>query len=100
MKDSRATDYETYREIMDELLNPIMAEGLEMDTLKSLYESKSVYLENLRIKCFWELNSGKKTHFEWEDYHLILRAITENKNHIRKLILLNVTTGLDRRKVS
>ena len=100
MKDSRATDYETYREIMEELLNPIMADGLDMDTLKSLYESKSVYLENLRIKCFCELNSGKQTHFSWDDYHLIMRANTENKHHIRKLILLNVSTGLDRRKVS
>ncbi|MBC7661027.1 MAG: hypothetical protein H7249_15120 [Chitinophagaceae bacterium] len=99
MAECRATDYETYREIMGELIKPILAEGLDVETLKSLYESKAVYLENLRIKCFKELNSGKRTsHFTWDDYHLVVRAIKENCNHVRHLILVAVNEKLECRK--
>ncbi len=88
MGDFGSTDFETYREIMGELLKPINEQGLDPDTLKRLYESKAVYLENLRTKCFMELNSGKETFFSWDDYLLILRAIKENRKHVRALILL------------
>ena len=88
MGDFAATDFETYREIMGELLKPINEQGLDPDTLKRLYESKAVYLENLRVKCFMELNSGKNTFFSWEDYLLIIKAIKENRKHVRALILL------------
>ncbi len=99
MSESRATDYETYREIMGELIKPILAEGLDAETLKSLYESKAVYLENLRIKAFKELNSMKKTsHFTWDDYHLICHAIKENGNHVRGLIMVAINEKLDCRK--
>ncbi len=99
MAECTATDYETYREIMGELIKPILAEGLDAETLKSLYESKAVYLENLRIKCFKELNSKKRSsHFSWDDYHLILRAIKENFGHVRNLILVAVNEKLDCRK--
>ncbi len=99
MAEYRATDYETYREIMGELIKPILAEGLDAETLKSLYESKAVYLENLRMKCFKELNSEKRvSHFTWDDYHLICRAIKENTSHVRQLILVAVTAKLETRK--
>ena len=99
MAEYRATDYETYREIMGELIKPILAEGLDAETLKSLYESKAVYLENLRIKCFKELNSEKRTsHFTWDDYHLVVRAIKENHGHVRNLILVAVNEKLECRK--
>ncbi len=99
MAEYRATDYETYREIMGELIKPILAEGLDVETLKSLYESKAVYLENLRIKSFKELNSEKRSsHFTWDDYHLVVRAIKENHNHVRNLILVAVHEKLDCRK--
>ena len=82
-----STDYDTYREIMDELSKPIIAEDLDTDTLKRLYESKAVYLENLRIKCFVEMNGEESSHFSKVDYQLILKAIEENRKHVRSLIL-------------
>ncbi len=100
MGDWAATDYETYREIMGELLKPILAEGLDGETLKNLYESKAVYLENLRVKCFTELNHRKQTHFTWRDYQLILDAIRETRQHVRSLILTSLHGSLGQRKVS
>lgn len=100
MGDWAATDFETYREIMDELVKPIIGDGLDPETLKSLYESKAVYLENLRIRCFTELNHGKSTHFTWADYQLILNAMRETRSHVRQLILLVLRDKLSRRKVS
>lgn len=101
MADFIATDYETYKEIMGELLSPIIAKGLDLDTLKRLYESKAVYLENLRVKCFWELNTNKdRTFFRQEDYVLILQAIQETRNQLRNLILCAITDNLARRKAS
>ena len=52
MTNITGTDYETYKEIMDELRNPIVANGLEPDILVRLHESKIIYLENLRVRCF------------------------------------------------
>ena len=96
--DQEVTDYATYRQIMDELTRPIQDEGLDATTLKRLYESKLVYLENLRTKCFVELNSGTG-HFDMDDYHIILNALQETKNHLRELVLLAVTESLALRKV-
>ena len=95
-----STEYETYREIMDELVKPIIADDLDAETLKNLYESKAVYLENLRIKCFTELNSNKSSHFNWDDYALIQRAIKEMRQHVRQLILIVVQDKLEKRLVS
>ncbi|NRA66381.1 MAG: hypothetical protein HRU19_17980 [Pseudobacteriovorax sp.] len=100
MGDFASTDYETYREIMGELLKPINQSGLDSDTLKRLYESKAVYLENLRIKCFMELNNEKSSFFTWQDYDLILQALSENKKHIRSLILLLFDDQLSHKSVS
>jgi hypothetical protein len=103
MRHVHNTDYETYREIMGELLRPIAAEGLDVDTLKRLYESKLVYLENLRVKCFIELNGGNKegpSHFKMDDYQLILQAVSETNRHLRELMLVAITNNLRRLKVS
>jgi len=100
MGDWAATDYETYREIMDELVKPIVGEGLDPETLKNLYESKAVYLENLRVRSFTELNHLKSTHFTWKDYQLILDAMQQTRNHVRQLILLVIHDKLAKRKVS
>lgn len=97
MRNQRSTDYDTYREIMGELLRPIEAQGLDVDTLKRLYESKLVYLENLRVKCFVEVNSPDGGHFTMDDYRLILRAAQETKKHLRDLILVTITTKLKHR---
>jgi lipase chaperone LimK len=93
-------DYETYREIMGELLQPIDGEGLDTDTLKRLYESKMVYLENLRVRCFIEMNQPSSGFFTQEDYQLILTATQRTSSHLRELVLCAMTSGLARRKVS
>jgi hypothetical protein len=98
MRKDRSTDYETYREIMGELLRPIEVEGLDVDTVKRLYESKLVYLENLRVKSFCELNTGQPTPFTFDDYRLILKALGETQRHLRSLIRLAIETNLGRRK--
>lgn len=101
MKVPKLTDYETYKEIMGELLNPIVSGDLDNETLKRLYESKAVYLENLRAKCFWEINTQKsQSHFTHDDYVLILRAIQETRSQVRHLILSSISENLSKRKVS
>ena len=96
MKAYTPTDYSTYREIMEELLRPISAEGLDFDTLKRLYESKLVYLENLRTKCFYEMNrKNLDGYFSIEDYRLILDAIDRTHKHLRDLIFLALSYALE-----
>jgi hypothetical protein len=97
MRNMSSTDYETYREIMGELMRPIESMGLDLDTLKRLYQSKLVYLENLRAKCFIEINCGRTTHFTMQDYQLILGALGETNRHVRELILLALTTQLQKK---
>ncbi len=98
MRKDRATDYETYKEIMGELLRPIEASGLDIETLKRLYESKLVYLENLRVTCFLEINQGGAGHFTMEDYRLILQALGETNRHLRDLMMVAITTNLAKRR--
>ena len=98
MRNFRATDYDTYREIMGELLRPIEALGLDVDTLKRLYESKLVYLENLRVKCFVEVNGAVRGHFNMEDYRLILRAVEETNRHLRELVLATLSHSLKKQR--
>lgn len=93
-----STEYETYAQIMGELLAPITQEGVEPETLKRLYESKLVYLENLRVKCFRALNSKASGPFKMDDYHLILQATRQTQGHLRELILVTLTENLARRK--
>jgi hypothetical protein len=87
MAKATSTDYETYREIMEDLLKPISGDGLDLETLKRLYESKMVYLENLRVKCFKEVNGGRDCHFSHEDYKLIVRAGIETRKQLRQVVL-------------
>jgi len=97
MSGKKPTDYETYREIMGELLRPIEAQGLDLDTLKRLYESKLVYLENLRVKCFCEINLSAGGFYTMEDYRLILQALRETQKHIKTLVLAVITSRLQKR---
>lgn len=94
------SEYETYKEIIDELMVPIKGEGLEVETLARLYESKLVYLRNLRAKCFYSMNRHDGTFFTTHDHNMILQAIEETQSHLRDLILMMVTTGISKRKVS
>jgi hypothetical protein len=93
-------DYETYQEIMSDLIQPISAKDLDFDTLRRLYESKLVYLENLRIKCFREINSGRETHFTADDHALIVKAHGETVRYLRQTLLLAITDNLAKRQVS
>jgi hypothetical protein len=92
-------EYETYREIMSELLSPISAAGLDDETLCRLYKSKLVYLENIRVKCFKSMNNGRQSPFCYDDYVLILRAIQENTKYLRSVIMLAISSNLAKRKV-
>lgn len=99
MQFDTSTDYATYKGIMEELLQPIVANGLDHDTLKRLYESKLVYLENLRIKCFHDINSNKViAYFSTDDYAIILKALEQTKAHVRDLIILAVKHALATRQ--
>jgi len=100
MSNTESEDYETYREIMDELLRAIDGEGLDTDTLKRLYESKLVYLENLRVKCFYEMNNSAPGFFTVDDYQMVITAIKRTKVHLHDLVMLAVSSGLARRQVS
>jgi hypothetical protein len=91
-----STDYETYKAIMDDLLIPIQSEGVDMETLKRLYESKMVYLENLRIKCFKEVNQAKSSHFKQDDYQLIVAAGHQTRQHLRNVVLTAIQQRLSR----
>ena len=91
---SLLVDYDTYKEVSEDLLRPIVAEGLDIDTLKRLYVSKLVYLENLRKQCFKDLNKVNSI-FNPEDLKLITDAIKENNHHIRNLILSSVYLALE-----
>ncbi len=94
------TDYQTYKEIVGELLQPIAASGLPDETLKRLYESKLVYLENLRVKCFREVNDAKLTSsFQQSDYELILTALKQTRAHLRDAVVTMIQNNLNRRKV-
>jgi hypothetical protein len=88
------TDYDTYREIMNDLLQPIAADGVDIDTLKRLYESKMVYLENLRLKCFRDMNGNKETHFTKEDYRIIVEGGILTRKHLREVVLTAINTRL------
>ncbi|MBP9708538.1 MAG: hypothetical protein KBD78_12920 [Oligoflexales bacterium] len=94
-------DYETFKEVSSELLNPIDPMGLDAETLKRLYESKYVYLENIRGKCFRNMNQVKPySLFSQEDYQLILSARDATNFQLKKLILVEMHTKLGRRKAS
>ncbi len=93
-------DYETYREIIDELPEPIYGVGLDHETLKRLYESKLVYLENLRTKIFYDINASEQAFFNLGDYHLVLEAIDLSKKHLRGLVLLAMSDQLTKRALA
>ena len=98
MKLDVITDYQTYREIMDELLIPINGDDLDPDLLVRLYQSKLVYLENLRTKCFMAMNRKSETLFTSEDYALIIKAVQETKTHLRQTMVLAIAENLSNRK--
>ena len=96
MKEIQGTDYKTFQEVIEELVKPIDGRGLDIDTLKKLYESKRVYLENLRLKCFYEVNRSIQSEFSMSDYTLILQAIKLTNQHLHDLVLLSVSSALSR----
>ncbi len=90
------TDYETYREILDDLLQPINAANLDTNTIKRLYQSKITYLENLRLRCFSDINKASITPFTQHDYSIILHAKQVAQVHLRQLILATLHTSLEK----
>lgn len=88
--------YDAYIEIKSELVKPISDNGLDGQTVKRLYESKAVYLENLRIKCFREMNHFRHRDdgFNEDDYQFILNAAKINRNHLRSHIMTHIKDSL------
>lgn len=81
------TDYVTYRQIATDLHLPICETGLDRDTVKKLYESKWVYLESLRTRCFVEINRRESgSLFSLDDYREIVEAQKKTVFHMRELI--------------
>ena len=88
------TDYESFQEIIDDLMKPIRGDGLAVETVVRLYESKLAYLENVRIKCFRDINHAKgdnRQKFQTQDYELILAAIDLTKKTLKLTVLSSVT---------
>jgi len=90
-------DYETFKEIEGDLLRPLVGEGLDLETLSKLYQSKLVYLCNLRSKCFMDLNRSESPVFTADDLELIVKAIHLTQNHLRNLILTAMEESLSKR---
>ena len=87
-------DYSTYKEVSGDLLSPIASEGLDVDTLKRLYLSKLVYLNNIREKCFRDVNTDK-TPFKVEDLEHICKAIKSTNQHLRELVVSKLTIAIE-----
>lgn len=87
-------DYDTYKEVSEDLLSPIVADGLDIDTLKRLYQSKLVYLNNLRKQCFLDVNRSESV-FSSQDLEHVTQAISSTNYHIRELILLTLENTLE-----
>ena len=100
MENICGTDYETYREIMDELKNPIIGKGLDPDLLIRLHESKVIYLDNLRVRCFREINKNEETHFSWDDYIYIVSALDDCRATTKSLIIHSINTLLSTKKIA
>lgn len=80
---------------MEELNAPIQGDELDEVTLCRLYESKLVYLENLRVKCFQDMNSKSATKlFSAPDYRRILVAIGQTELHLHDLVVQAVERRL------
>ena len=77
-----STEYSIYQEILDDLLKPIIHDGLDDETLRRLYESKLVYLQNLRTKCFREVNAARTGTFTSNDFRLIIEALELTRTHL------------------
>ena len=87
-------DYDTYKEVSEDLLSPIVADGLDVDTLKRLYMSKLVYLNNIRKQCFRDINLKEST-FEAGDLEHITQAIQNTNEHLRNLVIATLLRVLD-----
>lgn len=91
------TEYESFQEIIDDLMKPIGGEGLTVEMVIRLYESKLAYLENIRIKCFRDINRpaapgvNDMQRFQVQDYDLILAAIDLTKKTLKYTVLTSVT---------
>ena len=46
------------------------------------------------------MNRSKNSFFTHNDHDLILKAIDDTKDYLRELVLMMVTTGIEKRKVS
>ncbi len=85
---SYAKDYATYSQIKWELHRPIHEDGVDYETLRRLYESKIIYLERLRVQCFYAMNQNSPNEFSMHDYNCIFLALQTTKAQAQKLNVL------------
>lgn len=94
------SDYESFHEILDDLMKPIRDDGLNVETVIRLYESKLAYLENIRIKCFRDVNARtlrkESNGFQVQDYELIIAAIDLTRKTLKYTILTSVRESLSK----
>ncbi len=92
-------EFDSYHEIRSDLQLPIAAEGLDSDTLIRLYESKLVYMENLRAKAFYDINRpAQLALFSLKDYSHIIESIKITKTHLKTVMLGEIRNVIQSRK--
>ncbi len=83
----KTLDYNVYKELEADLICPIESPTLNKDITVRLYESKLIYLENLRVKCFKDMNMNSSSKFTTEDYNFILKAKQITNAYLKEVIL-------------
>lgn len=86
MGNKQWASYQSYQRIKVDLHQKIDDTGLDAMTLKRLYESKLVYLEELRRTCFRSLNSAEESSFTPDDLGFIITGIRITRSHLRALV--------------
>ena len=83
----KTLDYNVYKELEADLICPIDSPALSKDITVRLYESKLIYLENLRVKCFKDMNMNHNSKFTADDYNFILKAKKITNSYLKEVIL-------------
>lgn len=80
-------NYDLYRDIADDLSSQV-DQKLEPEVRYELYQSKLVYLTNLQIQCFKQINlAGSKSQFQNSDLANIILAIEMTHKQMRDTVL-------------
>jgi len=81
--------YELYKELSDELCDPIVENNMPLELKFELYQSKLIYLYNLNEQCFRSVNvkeNKSQKNYTTDDLIKIQKAIEFTKNYIKETI--------------